>query len=72
MHFPPCTPKFQPQRFKYFRQHNVTFTINFAGGVHWDEVRIILGCIALGALLLKTDILWVVVVGTVISILVLR
>jgi chromate transporter len=50
----------------------LTVTIRFAGNVHWDLARIILASSALGALLLKVDILWVVVVGTIISVIVVR
>ena len=50
----------------------LTVTIRFAGNVHWDLPRIILAITALGALLLKVDILWVVVVGTIISVFVAR
>jgi len=45
----------------------LTVTIRFAGDIHWDWVRIFLAGSALGALLLKVDILWVVVVGCIIS-----
>jgi len=47
-------------------------TIRFAGNVHWDLPRIILAGSALGALLLEVDILWVVVAGTIISVIVAR
>ena len=47
-------------------------TIRFAGNVHWDLPRMILASSALGALLLKVDILWVVVAGTIISVIVVR
>jgi len=50
----------------------LTVTIRFAGNVHWDLPRIILASVALGALLLKVDILWVVIVGTIISVIVVR
>ena len=47
-------------------------TIRFAGNVHWDLPRIILASSALGALLLEVDILWVVIAGTIISVVVVR
>jgi chromate transporter len=50
----------------------LTVTIRFAGNVHWDLPHIVLAGAALGALLLKVDILWVVVVGTIIAEIVLR
>ena len=50
----------------------LTVTIHFAGDVHWDLPRFILAGAALGALLLKVDILWVVVVGAIISMVVVR
>lgn len=42
-------------------------TIRFAVNVHWDLPHLMLACGALIALLLKIDIFWVVVVGTIIS-----
>lgn len=45
-------------------------TINFALNVHWDLPHLLLASSALIALLLKVDILWVVVIGTVISVMV--
>jgi len=47
-------------------------TIRFAGNIHWDLPRIMLVSSALGALLFKVDILWVVVLGTIISVIVVR
>lgn len=47
-----------------------TVTIQFALNIHWGTVQIFLGVAALSALLLKTDILYVVLVGTVISLLI--
>jgi chromate transporter len=47
-------------------------TIRFAGNLHWDLPRIMLASSALGALLLKVDILWVVVTGTIISVVAMR
>ena len=44
-----------------------TITIRFALQVHWDGLHLFLGIAALLALLLKVDILWVIVAGTVIS-----
>ncbi len=45
----------------------LTVTIRFALNIPWDFTRILLGVAALIALLLKVDILWVVLAGTVIS-----
>jgi len=46
----------------------LTVTIRFALNVHWDLPYLILASGALFALLLKVDVLWVVVVGTIISV----
>lgn len=46
----------------------LTVTIRFALDVHWDLFHLLLASGALVALLLKVDILWVVVVGTIISV----
>ena len=46
----------------------LTVTIRFALNVHWDVFHLLLASGALVALLLKVDILWVVVIGTVISV----
>jgi chromate transporter len=46
----------------------LTVTIRFAFNVHWDLSHLLLASGALIALLLKVDILWVVVVGTIISV----
>jgi chromate transporter len=46
-------------------------TIRFALNVHWDWMHVALAAAALAALILKLDILWVVLAGTVISALVL-
>jgi chromate transporter len=46
----------------------LTVTIRFALNVHWDISHILLASAALIALLRKIDILWVVVVGTIISV----
>ena len=47
-------------------------TVRFAIDVHWDIPRILLTAAAFAALLSKkVDILWVVLAGTIISILVL-
>jgi chromate transporter len=43
-------------------------TIRFALNVHWDVSHLLLAICALFALLLKVDILWVVVIGTIISV----
>ncbi|MGB8656287.1 MAG: chromate efflux transporter [Candidatus Zixiibacteriota bacterium] len=50
----------------------LTVTFRFAWNVHWDFVRIILASSAFVALFLKVDILWVVVIGTLISIFAFR
>jgi len=50
----------------------LTVTIRFAGDITWDVFRLILAGAAFVALLRKVDILWVVVVGTILSVLVLR
>jgi chromate transporter len=44
-----------------------TVTLRFGLNVHWDWQRALLGLAALAALVLKVDILWVVLAGTVIS-----
>ena len=49
----------------------LTVTIRFALDIPWDVPRILLTMAAFAALLLKVDILWVVLVGTVISFIVL-
>jgi chromate transporter len=43
-------------------------TIRFAFNVHWDLLHLVFAIVAIIALLLKVDILWVVVVGTIVSI----
>jgi chromate transporter len=43
-------------------------TIRFALNVHWDLSHVLLAGSALIALLLKVDILWIVVIGTIISV----
>jgi len=48
----------------------LTVTIRFALDIPWDVPRILLTIAAFAALLLKVDILWVVLVGTVISLIV--
>ena len=48
----------------------LTVTIRFALNVHWDLFHTLLASGALVALLLKVDILWVVVIGAIISALV--
>ncbi len=47
----------------------LTVTVRFALNVHWDISHLLLAGGALVALLLKADILWVVVLGTVLSVL---
>jgi len=49
----------------------LTVTIRFALNVHWDLPHVALAGAAFAALLLKQDILWVVLAGTVVSVLVL-
>ncbi len=46
----------------------LTVTIRFALNVHWDFSHLLLASGALVALLLKVDIIWVVLVGTIISV----
>ena len=46
-------------------------TVNFFLNVPWDMMRVILGLAALTALLKKTDVLYVVLIGAVISIIVI-
>jgi chromate transporter len=46
----------------------LTVTLRFGLNVHWDLPHLILAGGALAALLLKVDILWVVVIGTVLSV----
>lgn len=50
----------------------LTVTVRFAENVPWDAFRLILAGAAFLALLWKVDILWVVVIGTILSVLVLR
>jgi chromate transporter len=45
----------------------LTVTLRFGSNVHWDLSHVLLASGALVALLLKVDILWVVVAGTIIS-----
>jgi chromate transporter len=45
----------------------LTVTIRFALNVHWDLAHLLLASSALIALFLKVDILWVVLIGTIIS-----
>jgi chromate transporter len=49
----------------------LTVTIRFALDIPWDVPRILLSGVAFVALILKVDILWVVLIGTVISLTVL-
>lgn len=49
----------------------LTVTIRFAMNVTWDMPRIFVGVAAFGALLLKVEIIWIVLLGTVISMLLL-
>ena len=50
----------------------LTVTIRFALTVHWDIPHLLLALSALTALLLKVDVLWVVIAGTVASVALLR
>lgn len=50
----------------------LTVTLRFSGNVHWDLPHAILAAAAFVALLIKVDILWVVVAGTIVSALVLK
>jgi chromate transporter len=49
----------------------LTVTIRFALDIPWDVPRILLSGAAFVALILKVDILWVVIIGTVISLIIL-
>jgi len=49
----------------------LSVTIRFAFNIPWDYPRILLGSAVFAALLLKVDIFWVVLIGTVISVIVL-
>jgi len=49
----------------------LTVTIRFALDIPWDVPRFLLSGAAFVALILKVDILWVVLTGTVISLIVL-
>ena len=49
----------------------LTVTIRFALDIPWDVPRILLSGAAFIALVLKVDILWVVIIGTVISLIIL-
>jgi chromate transporter len=46
----------------------LTVTVNFGLNVQWDLLHILLSAAAFGALLLNVDILWVVLVGAVVSV----
>ena len=46
----------------------LTVTIRFALNVHWNPVHVILSGAAFAALLLDVDILWVVLIGALISV----
>ena len=46
----------------------LTVTIRFALNVHWDLSHLLLASGALVVLILKVDILWIVVIGTIISV----
>jgi chromate transporter len=48
----------------------LTVTIRFALNVHWDLPHLLVASSAFVALLLNVDILWVIVVGTIISVIV--
>jgi chromate transporter len=49
-----------------------TVTLRFAWNIHWDVLHILLAVAALIALLLKTDLLWVVLAGIVLSVILFR
>ncbi|OGP92084.1 MAG: hypothetical protein A2Z19_04655 [Deltaproteobacteria bacterium RBG_16_54_18] len=49
----------------------LTVTVRFASPVPWDLPHILFFCAALGALLSSVDILWVVLIGTALSIIVM-
>jgi chromate transporter len=42
-------------------------TLHFSGNVRWDPPHALIGAAAFAALLVKVDILWVVVAGTIVS-----
>jgi chromate transporter len=48
-----------------------TVTIRFALQVHWDGIHLLLATATLAALLRKVDILWVVLAGTIVSVILL-
>lgn len=48
----------------------LTVTLRFALNVHWDLSHLLLAGSALVVLLLKVDVLWVIVIGTVVSVIV--
>ncbi len=48
-----------------------TVTIRFALQVRWDGLHLLLACAALAALLRKIDLLWVILTGTIVSIILL-
>jgi chromate transporter len=48
-----------------------TVTIRFALDIPWDLMRVLLASTAFAALLVKTDIIWVVLIGTAVSVLAL-
>ncbi|MEW6001436.1 MAG: chromate transporter [Nitrospirota bacterium] len=45
-------------------------TLKFGSAVQWDTVRILLGLTAFAALMRKVDILYVVLIGSVISVII--
>ncbi len=50
----------------------LTVTIRFALDIHWDLLHALLASVAFMALFLKADILWVVVIGTIVSVVLLK
>ena len=50
----------------------LTVTIRFALDIHWDFLHALLASVAFMALFLKADILWVVVIGTIVSVVLLK
>lgn len=49
----------------------LSVTLRFGANIHWNVILIIMACAAFVALVKKVDILWVVLVGAVLSVLVL-
>jgi chromate transporter len=47
----------------------LTVTLRFASNIPWDFSRVLLALVAFMALLVKVEILWVVLLGTMVSVL---